>query len=77
MTVTRQGSHAAPVRSPLFVAESPLGNDGRPIIQKLMIANRGEIACRIIHTCRKLSIVSLAVYVDEYVLRSSRKSANG
>lgn len=62
-----QDSHASPVRSPLFVAEPPLGKDGRPIIQKVMIANRGEIACRIIHTCRKLNIVSLAVYVDEYV----------
>lgn len=61
------GSTSSPFRKPLFVAEPPLGDDGRPIIQKVLIANRGEIACRIIQTCRKLNILSVAVFVDEYV----------
>ncbi len=33
-------------------------------IQKLLIANRGEIACRIIESCGELGIASVAVYSD-------------
>ncbi|GAB1217469.1 hypothetical protein ATERTT37_006708 [Aspergillus terreus] len=57
--------NAAPLRPPLFVAPSPLAENGRPVIQKLLIANRGEIACRIAQTCRKLNITSVGVYADE------------
>lgn len=56
---------AFPFRKPLFVAQPPLGEDGRPVLRKVLIANRGEIACRIIKTCRKLNIGSIAVYADE------------
>ena len=31
------------------------------MIQKLLIANRGEIACRIIRTARRLGIATVAV----------------
>ena len=33
-------------------------------INKILIANRGEIACRIIQTCRKLNIETVAIYAE-------------
>ena len=34
------------------------------MFNKILIANRGEIACRIIRTCKRLSIQTVAVYSD-------------
>ncbi|KXH54739.1 carbamoyl-phosphate synthase subunit L [Colletotrichum salicis] len=56
---------ALPRSKELFVADIPLGEDGHPRIRKLLIANRGEIACRIIATCKKVNVASVAVYTQE------------
>ena len=45
-------------------------------MKKILIANRGEIACRIIDSCKKLKFHSIAVYsdVDKNSLQSGKLS---
>ena len=34
------------------------------MFNKILIANRGEIACRIIRTCQQMGIKTVAIYSD-------------
>ncbi|KAK3116597.1 hypothetical protein LTR53_002895 [Teratosphaeriaceae sp. CCFEE 6253] len=49
----------------LYVAPIPLDEHGQPRIRRVLITNRGEIACRIIATLHKLNIIAIAIYVNE------------
>ena len=39
-------------------------SSGPKVIKKVVIANRGEIACRVMKTARKMGIRTVAVYSD-------------
>ncbi|KAL1887029.1 hypothetical protein Sste5346_010472 [Sporothrix stenoceras] len=57
---------SCPTRPALFVAPLTIDQQtGLPVIRKVFIANRGEIACRVISTCRKLNVQTALLYVEE------------
>ncbi len=44
--------------------EGRISQEGMQMFKKILIANRGEIACRVIKTARKMGIQTVAIYSD-------------
>jgi len=58
-------SPAAMFYSTTFPAlRKPAHHDEKPLFNKILIANRGEIACRVIDTAQKLNIKTVAVFSE-------------
>ena len=48
--------------------------ESTPLFKKILIANRGEISCRVIETARKMGIPTVAVYSGKRYILSPLKT---
>src|SRR3546814_9062364 len=60
----RPGEAERGLARPQYHLDAAQNGMSRAMIQSLLIANRGEIACRIIRAAREMGIRTVAVYSD-------------